>query len=126
MEAPADSHLHSPHPMDDEAKELFDLAEALCARVHTRRDAFQEFIADMRRKFGATQNPVELERLAETFCRSLRHLWIEASASATSLDYRSPPTAHKTRTVTGRNIEFGYERDLQPDYLEERCRRFFG
>jgi len=111
--------------MEDEAKELFDLAETLCARVHTHRNAFQELIADMRRKFTATQHPVELERLAETFCRSLRHLWIEASASTTSLDYRSPPTAHKTRTATGRNIEFGYERDLQPAYLEERCRRFF-
>src|SRR4051812_25921069 len=111
--------------MDDEAKELFGLAETLCDRVHTRRDAFQEFIDDMRRKSAATPHPVELERLAETFCRSLRHLWIEASASTTSLDYRSPPTAHKTRTATGRNIEFGYERDLQPSYLEERCRGFF-
>jgi hypothetical protein len=111
--------------MEDEAKELFGLADTLCARVHTHRDAFQELIAGMRRKFAATPHPVELERLAEAFCRSLRHLWIEASASTTSLDYRSPPAAHKTRTATGRNIEFGYERDLQPAYLEERCRRFF-
>jgi len=111
--------------MEDEAKELFGLADALCTRVHTHRNAFQELVADMRRKFSATQHPVELERLSETFCRSLRHLWIEASASTTSLDYRSPPTAHKTRTATGRNIEFGYERDLQPAYLEERCRGFF-
>ena len=111
--------------MEDETKELLDLAESLCARVHTHRNAFQELIADMRRKFAVSQHPVELERLAEAFCRSLRHLWIEASASTTSLDYRSPPTAHKTRTATGRNIEFGYERDLQPAYLEERCRRFF-
>src|SRR3954469_6491310 len=125
MEASAGSRLHSPKPMDDEAKELFDLADALCARVDTHRNAFEDFISDMRRKFAATQNPVELERLAEVFCRSLRHLWIEASVSTTSLDYRSPPTAHKTRTATGRNIEFGYERDLQPAYLEERCGRFF-
>jgi hypothetical protein len=111
--------------MEDEAKELFGLAETLCARVHTHRNAFQELIVDMRRSFAATPHPGDSERLAETFCRSLRHLWIEASASTTSLDYRSPPTAHKTRTATGRNIEFGYERDLQPAYLEERCRRFF-
>jgi hypothetical protein len=111
--------------MEDEVKELFDLAETLCARVHHHRNAFQDLIADMRREFAITQLPVELERHAETFCRSLRHLWIEASTSTTSLDYRSPPTAHKTRTATGRNIEFGYERDLQPAYLEERCGRFF-
>jgi hypothetical protein len=111
--------------MENEAKELFGLADTLCARVHTHRNAFQELITDMRRKFAATLHPVDLENLSENFCRSLRHLWIEASASTTSLDYRSPPTAHKTRTATGRNIEFGYERDLQPAYLEDRCRSFF-
>jgi hypothetical protein len=111
--------------MEDEAKELFGLAEALCDRVHTHRSAFLELNAEMRRRFATTPHPVELERLAETFCRSLRHLWIEASASTTSLDYRSPATEHRTRTATGRNIEFGYERDLQPDYLEHRCREFF-
>ena len=30
-----------------------------------------------------------------------------------------------TKTATGRNVEFGYERDLQPTYLEERCGTFF-
>jgi hypothetical protein len=112
-------------PMEDETTELFGLANQLCTRVESHRDGFLELVAEMRRKYSATHHPVELERLAETFCRSLRHLWIEASASITSLDYRSPPTAHRTRTATGRNIEFGYERDLQPEYLEQRCNDFF-
>jgi len=111
--------------MDNETKELFDLADALCARIHTHRNAFRHLIADMRSKFDVTQNDVDLERLSENFARSLRQLWIEASVSSTSSNYRSPPTEQETRTATGRNIEFGYERDLQPTYLEERCTKFF-
>jgi hypothetical protein len=111
--------------MEDEAKELFGLGDALSDRVRIHRNAFQDLNAEMRRRFAIPKQPLELERLLETFSRSLRHLWIEASASTTSLDYRSPATAHRTRTATGRNIEFGYERDLQPDYLEKRCGDFF-
>jgi hypothetical protein len=111
--------------MENETRELFGLAEALCACTHTHRREFRELIDDMRSKFDATRDGVDLERLSENFGRSLRHLWIEASVSSTSSNYRSPPTEQKTRTATGRNIEFGYERDLQPTYLEERCKRFF-
>src|SRR5437762_1821813 len=112
--------------MENETEELFGLADALCARIDTHRNEFQELIADMKSRFHGTQNAVDLERLSEDFGQSLRHLWIEASVSSTSRNYRSPPAEQKTRTATGRNIEFGYERDLQPTYLEERCSRFFG
>ena len=111
--------------MEIETKELFGLADALCARIHTHRNAFRQLIAAMKSEVDITRNGVDLERLSENFGRSLRHLWIEASVSSTSSNYRSPPTEQKTRTATGRNIEFGYERDLQPTYLEERCTQFF-
>jgi hypothetical protein len=106
--------------------ELFGLAEALCARVTTSQSVFSELIADSRRKLDATETPFDRERLSEEFGRSLRHLWIEASVASTSQNYRSPPTAQNTRTATGRKIQFGYERDLQPTYLEQRCSKFFG
>jgi len=111
--------------MEDESKELFELADALCARIHTHQSAFKELIADIRQRFDAPQSAVDSERLSENFGRALRQLWIEASVSSTSQNYRSPPAAQKTRTATGRNIEFGYERDLQPTYLEERCGNFY-
>ena len=111
--------------MENETKELFGLADALCARIHTHRNAFRELIVDTKSKFDETRSGVDRERLSENFGRSLRHLWIEASVSSTSSNYRSPPTRQKTRTATGRNIEFGYERDLQPTYLEDRCTTFF-
>jgi len=112
--------------MEVEAAELFRLAEALRARVTTSQNVFSELIADSRLRLDAEQTPVGRERLSEEFGRSLRHLWIEASVASTSQNYRSPLTAQNTRTATGRMIEFGYERDLHPTYLEERCAKFFG
>lgn len=110
--------------MKDETAELFHLADALCARAKTHQAPFHRLIAEMRPRFDVTEDEAEAERLSEEFGRSLRQLWIEASVSSTSRNYRSPPTEQVTRTATGRNIEFGYERDLQPTYLEERCARF--
>jgi hypothetical protein len=109
----------------DEIGELFGLAEALCARANTYQALFHQLIAEMRPRVQASQDAAELERLSEEFARALRHLWIEASVSSASQSYRSPPTDDQTTTATGRNIEFGYERDLQPTYLEERCAGFF-
>src|SRR5688572_4759548 len=112
--------------MEAETEELFGLAEALCARVATSQTVFSELIADSRLRLAAAKTPLEREDLSEEFGRSLRHLWIEASVASTSQNYRSPLTAQNTRTATGRNVPFGYERDLQPSYLEERCAKFFG
>jgi hypothetical protein len=112
--------------MENEIEELLSLADALSGRAHAHRKSFQDLIADTRARLDAAPNAVELEHLSEKLARALRHLWIEASASITSLNYRSPPAEKKTRTATGRNIEFGYERDLHPNYLEERCNTFFG
>jgi len=111
--------------MEDETEELFALAESLSARANTFRNSFRELIADMRPRFGQAKNAFERELLSETLGRSLRHLWIDTGVSSTSRNFRSPPAEQKTRTATGRTIEFGYERDLQPAYLEERCTTFF-
>ena len=110
----------------DEIGELFGLAEALCARANTYQALFHQLIAEIRPRVQASHDAAEFERLSEEFARALRHLWIEASVSSASQNYRSPPTDDQTTTATGRNIEFGYERDLQPTYLaQERCARFF-
>jgi len=111
--------------VDDETAELFELADLLGRRAHTFRDQFHQLIEAVRKEFELAPNSVERERVSEKLARSLRHLWIDAAVSSTSRDFRSPPTDHKTRTATGRNIDFGYERDLQPSYLEERCATFF-
>ena len=111
--------------MEKETEELFNLADLLSTRAHACRKSFDDLIAQMKPQFGSVQKAIDLECLSEEFARSLRHLWIEASVSITSRHYRSPATKQKTRTATGRAIDFGYERDLQPTYLEERCNAFF-
>jgi len=112
--------------MENEAEELFHLAKSLSARAPAYQGRFETLIDEMRAGFDRVKNAAQQERLSEKFSQSLRRLWIEASVASTSRNYRSPPTEQTTRTATGRNIEFGYERDLHPIYLEERCGRFFG
>jgi hypothetical protein len=112
--------------MNDEAEELFSLAYALCARVgNADRGLFRNLIADMKSRFDLAKDAPGLERLAEEFGCSLRRIWLEASECSASRNFRSPPAEQKTRTATGRSLEFGYERDLQPAYLEDCCTRFF-
>ena len=112
--------------MENDAEELFHLAKSLSIRTRAYRPLFDALIEEMRAEFDSVKDAALQERLSEKFSQSLRHLWIEASVASTSQNYRSPPAEQKTRTATGRNIEFGYERDLHPTYLEERCAAFFG
>ena len=109
-----------------EAAKLIGLARSLSARADTYQMALDRLVIELVANFDRAKNPVDFEHAAEDAARALRHVWLEASASSASRFYRSPPAAETTRTATGRNIEFGYERDLQPTYLEERCAAFFG
>jgi hypothetical protein len=110
---------------DAEISELIELARSLVPRSAEYRDAISNLIETTERELAQTARPIKAERISERFGRSLRQLWLEASAFATSSSYRSPPTTETTKTATGRAIDFGYERDLQPTHLEERCSRFF-
>lgn len=112
--------------LDEEAIELIALARSLSARVDANRAAFDSLAAAIGQKFERARTPIECERIVQNAGRELRHFWLEASASSTSRSYRSPPLEQNTQTATGRSVEFGYERDLQPTYLEERCASFFG
>ncbi len=111
--------------MQSEAADLVGLARSLSARADTFQIALDALINEMVANFDRAKNPVDFEQFAEDAARALRHVWLEASASSASRSYRSPLLAETTETATGRNIEFGYERDLQPTYLEDRCRTFF-
>ncbi len=111
--------------MQREAAELIGLARSLSARADTFQTTLDALVIEMGANFDRAKNPVDFEHAAEDAARELRHVWLEASASSASRFYRSPPATEATRTATGRNIEFGYERDLQPTYLEDRCRTFF-
>ena len=110
---------------DAEIGELLGLAQSLVPRSAEYRKALDRLIETTKAELVRSARPVEAERISERFGRTLRQLWLEASAFATSSSYRSPPTSDTTKTTTGRKIDFGYERDLHPAHLEERCKRFF-
>jgi len=111
--------------MQAEAAELIGLVRSLTARAQTHQLELTSLLGEMNENFDRAKDLTAFEEATEEAARTLRHIWLEASASSASRFYRSPPTAETTQTATGRNIAFGYERDLQPTYLEERCRSFF-
>ena len=116
----------APFARDDaEIGELLGLAQSLIPRSEAYRSALASLIETTKAELAKSARPIEAERISERFGRALRQLWLEASAFATSSSYRSPPTTEATKTTTGRRVDFGYERDLHPVHLEERCGRFF-
>lgn len=110
---------------DTEVDELLGVAQSLVPRRADYRKTLETLIEATNVELAKSAHPIEAERISERFGRALRQLWLDASAFATSSSYRSPPTMEVTKTTTGRKVEFGYERDLQPVHLEERCKRFF-
>jgi hypothetical protein len=110
---------------NSEIAELVELARSLVPRSVDYRKALDQLIGTTERALARSARPIEAERISERFGRSLRQLWLEANAFATSSSYRSPPATETVKTATGRRVEFGYERDLHPVHLEERCGQFF-
>jgi hypothetical protein len=110
---------------DAEIAELMRLARSLSPRTEAYRQSLDDLIERTRSEVEAAQQAIDHESISERFARALRQLWLEACAFSTSNSYRSPPTREATKTPTGRRIDFGYERDLQPAHLEQRCWSFF-
>jgi hypothetical protein len=113
------------HPLEQERRDLCAIAQAMTELVPSlapRLKAWRDHLAD---GLGAAHAPLAAESVLEEAVRALRHVWLEAAASSTSRTYRSPAEDENTVTPAGRFHNFGYERDLQPVSLEERCARFF-
>ena len=114
------------HAIDDEASELSSFARSLRVRTQTRPGAFDRPIDDMKSALKAADAPAAAEGALEICGRQLRRLWLDAASSAANRSYRSPTTAQFVATATGHSTNFGYERELQPTELEQRCTSFFG
>ena len=109
--------------LGEEVRELQRLANRL-SRHHPK---LTPQISGMLDKFDAGiagAEPHAAERAAEAFARAFRALWLDAAGSEASSVYRSP-TASETQRIARHHDAFGYERDLQPETLERRCRDFF-
>lgn len=56
-----------------------------------------------------------------TLSAALRRLWLQVAHEASDPHTRSPQRDVATKTPSGAVVDYGYERDLQPRALEQRC-----
>ena len=89
--------------------------EATAGQVRTQLDAALERDA-----------PRDVELGFEAAASRLRAGWLRSVAAETARVFRSPTEREIERLGRSRHDAYGYERDFQPESLEERCRAFFG
>lgn len=107
----------------DEAHEL----RRYVAALGEQKPELAEELAGHRAAFDAAvagSGPDDAEQAAEAFARAIRAAWLNTAGREASSVYRSP-TAGETRRIARAHDGFGYERDLRPESLEERCTTFF-
>jgi hypothetical protein len=112
--------------IEEEAAELRGFAAAMAEAGPGIADAVAAHQARFEENLAAAWHPMDAELAAEAFLRSLRHAWLARAGEIAARSWRSP-TAAETRAMEdkSRHDAFGYERDLHPEQLEQRCREFF-
>jgi hypothetical protein len=108
----------------DEAEELHTLARQLADHAPEIASPVAHLLKTFDTALASSVHPAEAELAAETFARRLRAAWLTAAGAEAASVYRSP-TASEARQIARHHDAFGYERDLQPESLEARCRGFF-
>lgn len=108
-----------------EANALIDLAHSLAlSRSNMKATAADvEMLVDAALKCDA---PMKVELGFEQAARRLRAGWLKSVAAETARVLRSPTEREVERLAHGRHDAYGYERDFQPETLEQRCHAFFG
>jgi hypothetical protein len=122
----ADSTLLHPTAQCDleEAEDLRALAQRLAGDAPEIASPVSHLLKTFDTALASSAHPAEAELAAETFARRLRAAWLRAAGAEAASVYRSP-TASEARQIARHHDAFGYERDLQPESLETRCRDFF-
>ncbi|MDY0885271.1 hypothetical protein ACFPL7_02150 [Dongia soli] len=69
-------------------------------------------------------NPVAAERKLDALTNELRLICLRSAHRIADPSYRSPPKSESIRSTSGRRMSFGYERELDPQELEERCKHY--
>jgi hypothetical protein len=122
----ADSTLLHPAARCDleEAEDLRALAKRLADDAPEIASPVSHLLKTFDTALASSTHPAEAELAAEAFARRLRAAWLTAAGAEAASVYRSP-TASEARQIARHHDAFGYERDLQPESLEARCRDFF-
>jgi hypothetical protein len=119
------THLRVKEQFDaEEGDELRTLAQRLAEDAPEIASPVCHLLKTFDAAIASSLHPAEAELAAETFARRLRAVWLTAAGAEAASVYRSP-TANEARQIARHHDAFGYERDLQPESLEARCRDFF-
>lgn len=108
----------------EEAEDLRALSRRLADHAPEIASPVSHLLKTFDTALASSAHPAEAELAAETFARRLRAAWLTAAGAEAASVYRSP-TASEARQIARHHDAFGYERDLQPESLEARCRNFF-
>ena len=112
--------------LQTEVTELQALARSLAEFAPDLSPNLFEWSRHLQQVWQSGGQPFVLEQQMEWFARALRQHWLQYAAAAPSAVYRSPTEEQQKGMAKDPKLEaFGYERDLQPEILEQRCAGFF-
>ncbi len=109
---------------EQEADALTALARSL-QRTRPDLEGLTREVGSLAAEALGASRPIEAERTLEQAARRLRAGWLGSVAAETARVLRSPTEREAERLARRRRDSYGYERDYQPDRLEDRCRGFF-
>ncbi|HLK25424.1 MAG TPA: hypothetical protein VKT30_12270 [Caulobacteraceae bacterium] len=108
-----------------EAENLLAMARALAA-VRPDMEVTTSEVEGLALASVGAASPLAAEQGLERAAKTLRTGWLRSVAAETSRVFRSPTEGEVERLSRSRRDAYGYERDFQPERLEQRCHAFFG
>jgi len=112
--------------VDNEVAELCGFGYALVRVAPSLKFQLDAATGKLERACRRARLAYHAELHCEQFAQSLRRCWLQYSAIGPSRVYRSPTSAQQARLdAMPLSDEFGYERDISPLSLEQRCAGFF-
>lgn len=107
--------------VEAERRALIALGESILAKVPKSWPRFQKWLQAIHGVNDTACRTFSPEAAMATMSAVLRRLWMQVAHEASDPHTRSPEREIATKTPSGAEIEYGYERDLQPRLLERRC-----
>ena len=104
-----------------ERRELIALGEGIIAKAPKSWPRFQKWLQAIHGLSDSACKTFSPEAAMVTMSAVLRRLWMQVAHEASDPHTRSPERETTTKTPSGAEIDYGYERDLQPRLLERRC-----
>ncbi len=105
-----------------ERRELLNLGSTLIASIPSARESFAEWMAAVEAISDDACTSFSPETALATLTLEFRKLWMRFAHEQADANIKSPLRNATPVTPSGTPIAFGYERDIQPTELEQRCR----